>query len=254
MRAYCSSTTRAASASCRLNAFARSNRFSTLKDAIRIEPEPPSGYLERVSSFALSLSQVKVVRLQREHDALWRGLDLGTIFVMVATLDWLWGALAGGALTFAGTEVRDRLRHRRTIDGAAIDLARELLEQIPFIERELERAEDYRDWIPEMGVLVTAELRDRLGRAADHVQTRVRDPSLSTSIRVVHDEIRQARDAAREYDAAPRTDNAKHWEDSSDTDQYEAFQRVHAHIHAARKSTDKALARVAELERDRPRR
>lgn len=172
----------------------------------------------------------------------------------MATLDWLWGALAGAGATFAGTELRERLRYRRSVDGAAIDLARERLEWIPSIARELERAEDYRDWIPEMGTLVTAELRDKLARAVEHVDTRVRDPALTGSMRVVHGEIRQARDAARAYDAAPRTSDAKHWEDSPDTEQFAAFQRVHTHVMAAREATDESLERIAELERTRSRR
>jgi hypothetical protein len=174
----------------------------------------------------------------------------------MATLDWLWSALAGAAAGLGATEIRDRRRQRRSIDGAAIDLARELFEQIQFVDDELDRADDYRSYVRgmEMGKLVTAELRDRVGRAARHVQTRVRDPSLSRSVRAVHDELRQARDAARAYDAAPATSDARHWEDSTDIEQREAFQRVRGHVRAAREWTDKALERIAELERDRPRR
>ncbi len=178
----------------------------------------------------------------------------GVLCGVMATLDWLWGALAGAGATFAGTGLYERYRNRHSIDGAAIDLAREQLESIPYIARQLERAEDYRDYIPEMGQLVTAEVRDKLARAADHVQTRVQDPSLTRSMLAVHAEISQARDAARDYDAAPKTSDAKHWEDSPDTEQYAAFQRVHAHVMAAREATNESLARIAELERNRSRR
>lgn len=178
------------------------------------------------------------------------------MFGRVATLDWLWGVLAGAVATYAGTELRERRRHRRTIDGAAIDLARDLLEEVELVDDELGRAEDYRSYAKGMvmGEIVTAQLRDRLGRAAGHVEARMGDPPLSEHMRAVYEEMREARDAARDYDAAPNASDARHWEDSPDVEQTAAFERVRGHVQDARGSAKAALARIAELERERPRR
>jgi hypothetical protein len=133
----------------------------------------------------------------------------------MASVDWLWGALAGATAALAGAELRERLKHRRTIDGAAIDFARVQLQRVSLLHIRLERLLRIQDYIEDqaqvrLGDLVTADLRDQLGQATDEVNTRVGDSELSDVMRTVHKQFRHARDVAREYDVAQRT--AETWD------------------------------------------
>ncbi len=108
-----------------------------------------------------------------------------------------------------------------------------------------------------MGDLVTAELRDKIGRTADHVRVRIRDPQLTEAVQKVHAEIADARSAARDYDMHPLTEeeqHERHWDDLEGTKRYAAFERVHTHGTAAAAATQEALERMAELEKYRRRR
>jgi hypothetical protein len=98
------------------------------------------------------------------------------------------------------------------------------------------------------GEVVTAEVRDRLGRAIDHADARVRDPLLHDYMLSAHGEYTRAREAARAHDALS----------TSQDDPTDGLSAPPAglveHVSSAGASADRGLDRIAELERDRPRR
>src|SRR4051794_18550764 len=175
--------------------------------------------------------------------------DLGWL----ADLDWLGGALAGALAALVGSEVLARRRHRRAVDGAALDHARLTLEPLQWIGIRLARAEDYDEEINVMGEIVTAELRDRIGVAAESIDTRVRDAPLSELMHEIHEKTQMARKAARDYDAAPKSADAQA-ESSVLHRRTLAFDEANESVQIAREIANKAFERIADLERDRPRR
>ena len=173
----------------------------------------------------------------------------------MASVDWLWGALAGATAALAGAELRERLKHRRTIDGAAIDFARVHLQRVSLLHIRLERSlQIHPEYIEDqsqvrLGDLVTADLRDQLRQATDEVKTRVGDCELSDVMRTVYKQFGHARDVAREYDVAQRT--AERW----DFIRFRvACDEILLYVGAAQGQALLALERMAQLERERPRR
>jgi hypothetical protein len=164
--------------------------------------------------------------------------------------EWLLGAVAG-ALAGAGTaELRERFRLRRAVDGAALDLARDTLEDVRKVSDEFERTQlgspvndDY------LAGQVTAELRDRIGRAAGHVHTRVADPVLDAAMSGTYAEFRQARGFLHD-----RSGMRSEVEPGTVGDFLILTGLMKPHVAAARASAEQALERIATLERERPRR
>jgi hypothetical protein len=160
----------------------------------------------------------------------------------MADLNWLWGALAGGALGFFSAEARERLKHRRSVDGAALDRARELLDAVRMAEApvrnmtwRLEPAGDARALLP-------AELPERFRQGWWDIQKRVPDQQLIGFMTNVHENLMQT-----ELEVM-------RWSRKAPQDREEQFRSFGERFMTAALFSGAALSRIATIERERPRR